>query len=820
MKRNPFRRGGALLLLLALLLGVLPAAAAAEGGTLYVTGYTVQDSAGRTAARVTKGDTVNIAVTVKDTGDGTGAGDPAALDITKLEDSFTGGSVNVRRVSEDGAPLRYEILLTGVTYKGVGQSLRLQVGTAGQADSYQTMEVTVTEAVVYEAPERVPEIPSTPDAAPVPLVTVSRNELKQPIQAGQEAELTITFRNLSNARLKSPVAVFTPTEGLEILGGSNSFPLDEIAGKKSATVKLRIKAASVIQSPAQSLGVELRFNYHNNISLVQGSITDKISIPALGRESVPQPPVLVTRSPLETPVAPGETREVTISFQNSGATKLVGAVASVTASESLMLLNDTTTFLLGDIAPGKTGSITVRFQAARDMNSANQSLSTELKFGYDNGGMLTQATASDKVGIPAVPRESVAQPLVILTRSAAPKPLAAGESRSVELSFRNAGTTKVVSPMVTVTPSDAILLLNDASSFLLPDLEPGKSASLTLRIQGAAEIGSANQSLSTELKYSYHNGETMAQATASDRINLTAVPTGKGDSPQPNVVIRSFSYGEGSVASGSSFPLSFTFENTGRLGIENLVITVEGGESFAMNGSTNTFYYPALGAGESQTREVPMRAVPTGKSGAQSVSIGFKYEYVDGAKRAQATSDIKVSIPLYQPDRLQINAPTLPETATEGEELELTLAYVNKGKDDIANVEATVVGEGVTTPARTQYLGNLSAGSSGAIGFAVTPEKAGPLSLVLRVTYENADQQLQTREFPVELQVEEFVPSEDPAPGAGEEEGQPFPWPLVLGGSGGGLVLLLALLRWKKGRAKPQTEEGGDWTSWEEESEP
>ncbi len=170
MKRNPFRRGGALLLLLALLLGVLPAAAAAEGGTLYVTGYTVQDSAGRTAARVTKGDTVNIAVTVKDTGDGTGAGDPAALDITKLEDSFTGGSVNVRRVSEDGAPLRYEILLSGVTYKGVGQSLRLQVGTAGQADSYQTMEVTVTEAVVYEAPERSPRCwsPAPPWKSPWP----------------------------------------------------------------------------------------------------------------------------------------------------------------------------------------------------------------------------------------------------------------------------------------------------------------------------------------------------------------------------------------------------------------------------------------------------------------------------------------------------------------------------------------------------------------------------------------------------------------------------------------------------------------------------
>ena len=56
-----------------------------------------------------------------------------------------------------------------------------------------------------------------------------------------------------------------------------------------------------------------------------------------------------------------------------------------------------------------------------------------------------------------------------------------------------------------------------------------------------------------------------------------------------------------------------------------------------------------------------------------------------------------------------------------GEEAEISLAYVNKGKDDIANVEATVVGEGVDTPARTQYLGNITAGTSGNIGFALTP---------------------------------------------------------------------------------------------------
>lgn len=191
----------------------------------------------------------------------------------------------------------------------------------------------------------------------------------------------------------------------------------------------------------------------------------------------------------------------------------------------------------------------------------------------------------------------------------------------------------------------------------------------------------------------------------------------------PNIVIRSFTYGEGSVAAGSSFPLRFAFENTGSVKIENIVVTVDGGENFTMDGGTNTFHYNALSAGAAQTQEVPC-GLCQWKSGAQSISVGFKYEYVDGDKRTAANTDIRISVPIYQPDRFQLNAPVVPETVNVGEEAEVTMAYVNKGKDDISNVEAIVEGDGVDTPARTQYLGNITAGTSGTIGFALSPVAA------------------------------------------------------------------------------------------------
>ena len=810
MKHNRFQRIFSVLILLALVTALVPLAARAEGGTLYVTGYTVTNSGNGVVSAITKNGIANITVSIKDISANSGDKDPADLDISKLDDSFTGGTVSVKKTSQPGEPLSFDVKLTDVRYKGVGQAIKLQVGEKGKPDSYQSLEVTVTEAVVYEPPQSTPD--TTPETAPAPMVLISRSDIASPLQPGQEREIELSFQNLSGIRLKSPVVTITPSDGLTLSGGSSSFVVDDIMPKKTATLKVRIKAADVIASSSQSLGVELKFNYNNNITSVQGSVTDKVTIPAQARESVPQPVVIVTRSPMDTPIAADETREMTVTFQNAGTTKLVDPVVTVAPSESLMLLNDVSTFLLSDIEPGKSASITLKVKAAKTISSTSQSIATEMKYGYDNGTTLTQATASDKVNIPAQAKESVPQPVVLVTRSAVNKPISAGETMSLTVTFQNAGTAKLVSPSASVIPSDSLILLNDTSTFLLPDIEPGKSASIALKVKAAGEISSTTQSIATELKYSYDNGETITQATASDKVNISANATLKSDTSVPNIVIRSFSYGGPSVAAGSKFPLSFTFENTGKVAIENVVVTVDGGESFTMDGSTNTFYYNGLAAGGTQSQEVPMRTVPTSKSGAQSISVGFKYEYVDGDKRSQASADIKISLPVYQPDRFHINAPSVPESVTVGEEVEVLLSYVNKGKDDLANLEATVEGEGVSTPARTQYLGNVTAGTNGNIGFAITPEQEGEIKLVLKISYENGDQQVQTKEFPITLRADEIPPPDDYSPDDLPPEEGSFPVvPVAIGVGAAVLVAAVVLIVRKKKAAGAADSEWSDW---------
>ena len=79
--------------------------------------------------------------------------------------------------------------------------------------------------------------------------------------------------------------------------------------------------------------------------------------------------------------------------------------------------------------------------------------------------------------------------------------------------------------------------------------------------------------------------------------------------PVPNIIITNFTYGDGSVAVGTNFDLGFTFQNMGKVAVGNMVVTVDGGENFAISGGTNTFYYDSLWAGYSLTQTVPMQVL-------------------------------------------------------------------------------------------------------------------------------------------------------------------------------------------------------------------
>lgn len=290
--------------------------------------------------------------------------------------------------------------------------------------------------------------------------------------------------------------------------------------------------------------------------------------------------------------------------------------------------------------------------------------------------------------------------------------------------------------------------------------------------------------------------------------------------PVPNIIITNFTYGDGSVAAGGNFNLAFTFQNMGKVAVDNMVVTVDGGESFAIAGGTNTFYFDRLGAGYAMTQSLPMQAVPGAQSGAQGVTVSFKYEYVDGGVRSSNSSDIKISVPISQPDRFELNDPVLPESATVGSETTITMNYVNKGKGDIANVEASIEGEGIQVTNAKQYVGNVASGANGSIGFAFTPTQAGDISAKLRVTYEDPDGKTQTKEFPVTISAADAEPAmpDDgmvmPDDGTVDQQGIPgWVWAVIAVAVIAAVIVTVVLVRRRRKKAK-QADIDEEWDDW------
>ena len=271
---------------------------------------------------------------------------------------------------------------------------------AALADSEPAAPATVqTEPA---PPAQTPEPSPTPEPAPTPApiapgVLIARSEM-QDLPAGQQTEITVSFQNLGDTPLRKPVAAFTPSDGIVLVGGASSFLLEDIPAGGTGTVRIKLQAADNATG-SQSLAVELRYGWGEETAPQSGTASDRLTIPVAARPAAAPPLVLIGRSEISSPISPNEVFNLAVTFQNTSSVAVTGAAATISPSEGLSLLNPSSTFPVPDIAPGKTASITVKLQGANQISSAAQSLSVDLRYTY--GSAASAGTASDRLNIPA-----------------------------------------------------------------------------------------------------------------------------------------------------------------------------------------------------------------------------------------------------------------------------------------------------------------------------------------------------------------------------------------------------------------------------------
>lgn len=484
------------------------------------------------------------------------------------------------------------------------------------------------------------------------------------------------------------------------------------------------------------------------------------------------------------------------------------------------------------VASGQNGEYTVTFTGLTYTGDSGKQLAFTIYYEGNGGGYQDGNTVPVRECVPYTePKpepeptpETIPEPRAVFNSDGTSTSIAAGETKTITVYIQNAGTTAMRDPILTLKSSGSLLIMG-SQDYMLDDIRAGRDTAVTVTVKAPDKIESQMQTIDASLSFYYDNGTQLTGGSASGSVNvLSTVTKDTKDeetiaSPTPIVILSKYNYGGSSVAAGSSTNLSFSFTNTSKtIKIENVMVTVTGGQDLMLNGSTNTFYFESVAASGSKTVTVPMKAAQLISASAQDVKIDVTYEYVDQNARKSGNATLSLSVPLYQPDRFEMSEPTSSYTGYVGEETSLTINYVNKGKSAINNVEATISGD-IDTPTAYQRVGTIDGGKNGTIAFAVTPQLEGENQVKIVITYEDSNGNTKERVFEATVEAMAYEPTDPGMDDPGMIDPEPastFPWKYVIIAVVAALIVLLIVLRIRKKKAKQKAEQAL-WDKWDEE---
>ena len=484
------------------------------------------------------------------------------------------------------------------------------------------------------------------------------------------------------------------------------------------------------------------------------------------------------------------------------------------------------------VASGQNGEYTVTFTGLTYTGDSGKQLAFTIYYEGNGGGYQDGNTVpvrecvpyTEPTPAPEPTPEVIPEPRAVFNSDGTSTSIAAGETKTITVYIQNAGTTAMRDPILTLKSSGSLLIMG-SQDYMLDDIRAGRDTAVTVTVKAPDKIEAQMQTIDASLSFYYDNGTQLTGGSASGSVSvLSTVTKDTKDeetiaSPTPIVILSKYNYGGSSVAAGSSTNLSFSFTNTSKtIKIENVMVTVTGGQDLMLNGSTNTFYFESVAASGSKTVTVPMKAAQLISASAQDVKIDVTYEYVDQNARKSGNATLSLSVPLYQPDRFEMSEPTSPYTGYVGEETSLTIDYVNKGKSAINNVEATISGD-IDSPTPYQRVGTIDGGKNGTIAFAVTPQLEGENQVKIVITYEDSNGNTKERVFEATVEAMAYEPTDPGMDDPGMIDPEPastFPWKYVIIAVVAALIVLLIVLRIRKKKAKQKAEQAL-WDKWDEE---
>ncbi len=671
-----------------------------------------------------------------------------------------------------------------------------------------------------------------------PIFKVTAKDVEE-IQPGKEGSFSLSIKNLGLTDAYGMLVEISSSDDIIIVDGTDSQDIEYIWGGGKESLEVKYKALNKISSAKQTFNITLRYYYDNGIGEIVGSATATVNIPAKSSSNVPgsaEPLFKITPTEV-TDIKSGESGSFTLALKNLGSVEATKVLVETSASEDTLLTNGSDSQDIPLILPNSGALVKINYKALSKIRSSKQTFNISVKYYYNNGSGETIGNATYSANIPSIVTASdVPAPMLKLSGQTLNVPIKPDMEYEYTLTLRNFSDIPAENITMFFEASDALYFVDGTETATVEHIDAKGSAEIKIKFRTIDHISAVKQGITAHINFTYNDGESDKTAETESAITVIAGETegSGGNAAVPNIIIKSYDIGAEQIAAGDAFDLKLDLLNTSAvLGVENVVMTINAGNGINIYGGGNTFFYSAIAAGSGISETVPLKAPATAETGTSSVSVSLKYDYINSGTRETTTFEQTIFIPVYQPDKMTFDV-SLPTYAVQtGMETYITTTYLNKGRSEISNVKAEIVGD-VDALSTSKVIGTVQPGGNGSFDFIVMPNMAGPCEFVIKITYEDATLTEVTKELPVSFNVEEMMFPDDPGmmdpgmmdPGMmepGEEKGG-FPWVLLWIGIGvlvvGGVVTIIIVVNVKKKKKNAVSAADFDWDDEFEDPKP
>lgn len=787
-----------------------------------VLGYTVTDSRGKEISSIRENRKFNLTIDVMDrllkAGDITSADN---IVFTKSLGRFKFANSSVRITSSGAKPLEYTITITDCVWQGGSSSFGFLVGYDSGVDFYD-LSLDISEC---SEPNNTPSDPSSSSAEPIFKITADNTT---EIKAGDSGRFEINLKNLGSIDAERVLIEITSSDDIILTDGSYTQDINRIGAYDTETIEVNYKALGKINSAKQPFNISMRYYYDNGNGETTGNTSTTINIPAVisGSSSAAEPIFKITPSTVSE-IKCGESGYFTLNIKNLGSVEAKRILVETTASDDVVLDEQSLSQEILLIPANTTSSLSIRYTALDKINSAKQSFSVSIRYFYDGAGGETSAETTASVSIPSVIYDmssANSDPLLKLIGPSPTVPISAKSEYEYTLTIRNFGDTVVSNANIFFEATDSLYFVDGTDMAFIEEIPANGSTEVKVKFRTSDSISSIKQGITAHITYSYVTGGIKKNADTDTSVIIIAEGSGGsgGNAAVPNIIIKSYDIGAEQIAAGDPFDLKLEMLNTSSVtGIENVIMTINAGGAINIFGGTNTFYYSKLNAGGEISETIPLKALATAETGTSSISVSLKYDYFDNGTRATSSIEQTIFIPVYQPDKMTFEVSVPTYSVQVGNDTYITTTYLNKGRSEISNVKAEIVGD-VSALSTSKVIGTVQPGGNGSFDFIVSPYMSGMCEFTIKITYEDATMTEVTKELPVSFAVDEpFDPGfidpgfEDPGFEDPTDEGGKFPWVVLWIGIGvlvvGGIVTIIIVVNRKKKKKAALTEADIDW---------